>query len=64
MSKGFGMNAAEVSPHGLPVPAGGDATRRRDLRAIPINAHLVTLLPDGRQYGHFDSVPRNFRIAG
>src|SRR6266481_9787208 len=49
MSKGFGMNAAEVSPHGLPVPAGGDATRRRDLRAIPINAHLVTLLPVGRQ---------------
>jgi hypothetical protein len=29
------MNAAELSLHGLPVPARGDATRRRDPRAIP-----------------------------
>jgi len=30
MSKGFGMNAAELSLHGLPVPAGGDAPGGRD----------------------------------
>ena len=57
------MNAADLSHHGLPVPAGGDATRRRDLRPIPLNAHLVTLLPVCRQlFGNsgtqgFGSIP-------